>query len=205
MDICFFPRRILQTGIDEDHYFIVMFYGGVNLQCLFQRRPVKDIYMLRRITQHLFEGLAFLHSKRIIHRDIKPDNLFLDQYNVLRIGDFGLSKLVSFPNRAMTLEVFAEAFRAPELMEGNSLYTYNVDVWAAACVCMFMLTGSYVLPLTPFEKLGNNKKDRARCLLKDIQMFLQENRLATTVYRYVPPHCYDVTLNLLKVCGGKRK
>lgn len=80
-------------------------------------------------------GLKYLHSARILHRDIKPGNLLVNSNCLLKICDFGLAR-VEEPNRSrnMTLEVVTQYYRAPELLMGTKHYTSAIDIWSVGCI-----------------------------------------------------------------------
>ncbi|CAN6902580.1 hypothetical protein Bca4012_094241 [Brassica carinata] len=80
------------------------------------------------------KGLAYCHEKRVLHRDMKPNNLLIGPDGQLKLADFGLARLFGSPDRKFTHQVFARWYRAPELLFGAKQYGAAVDVWAAGCV-----------------------------------------------------------------------
>lgn len=83
----------------------------------------------------ILRGLKYLHSARILHRDIKPGNLLVNSNCVLKICDFGLAR-VEEPDASknMTQEVVTQYYRAPEILMGANHYTAAVDVWSVGCI-----------------------------------------------------------------------
>ncbi|CAH2073361.1 unnamed protein product, partial [Iphiclides podalirius] len=83
----------------------------------------------------ILRGLKYLHSARILHRDIKPGNLLVNSNCVLKICDFGLAR-VEEPDstKNMTQEVVTQYYRAPEILMGANHYTAAVDVWSVGCI-----------------------------------------------------------------------
>uniref|UniRef100_A0A0A9X4S4 Mitogen-activated protein kinase n=2 Tax=Lygus hesperus TaxID=30085 RepID=A0A0A9X4S4_LYGHE len=83
----------------------------------------------------ILRGLKYLHSARILHRDIKPGNLLVNSNCVLKICDFGLAR-VEEPdkNMKMTQEVVTQYYRAPEILMGARHYSAAVDVWSVGCI-----------------------------------------------------------------------
>ncbi|KAA6360163.1 MAG: putative protein kinase domain protein, partial [Streblomastix strix] len=76
----------------------------------------------------LASGISFFHSRKIIHRDLKPSNIFISGNNRLKIGDFGLSKVVDEQDYANTI-IGTRIFLSPEMLQKWS-YTEKVDQWS---------------------------------------------------------------------------
>ena len=83
----------------------------------------------------ILRGLKYLHSAKILHRDIKPGNLLVNSNCILKICDFGLARFWDkSDNSNMTHEVVTQYYRAPELLMGARKYTGAVDVWSVGCI-----------------------------------------------------------------------
>merc|ERR1712187_237843 len=97
---------------------------------------------VKKLSHQLCRGIDFCHSNRILHRDIKPQNLLIDQHLCLKIADFGLARAYSVPVPKYTHEVVTVWYRAPEILLGTSLYSVPVDLWSIGCVIGEMATGA---------------------------------------------------------------
>ncbi|XP_072342354.1 cyclin-dependent kinase 6-like [Scyliorhinus torazame] len=97
---------------------------------------VKDIMV------QLFRGLDFLHSNRVVHRDLKPQNILVSNSGQVKLADFGLARVYSF-NMALTPVVVTLWYRAPEVLL-YSRYTAAVDIWSVGCIF------AEILQLQPF-------------------------------------------------------
>lgn len=87
------------------------------------------------------EGLKYCHSKNILHRDIKLDNILLTSEGDVKICDFGVSKLVK-PGEIMTEQCGTPAYIAPEVFENKGYEGYCSDIWSAGVVLYAMLYGT---------------------------------------------------------------
>nr|P51953.1 RecName: Full=Cyclin-dependent kinase 7; AltName: Full=40 kDa protein kinase; AltName: Full=CDC2/CDK2,4-activating kinase; AltName: Full=Cell division protein kinase 7; AltName: Full=P40 MO15 [Carassius auratus]BAA07611.1 MO15/cdk7 kinase [Carassius auratus]prf//2003216A cdc2-related protein p40 MO15 [Carassius auratus] len=85
------------------------------------------------------QGLEYMHNHWILHRDLKPNNLLLDENGVLKLADFGLAKAFGSPNRVYTHQVVTRWYRAPELLFGARMYGVGVDMWAVGSILAELL------------------------------------------------------------------
>jgi cyclin-dependent kinase 7 len=98
-------------------------------------------YMLQTLL-----GLEYLHSHWILHRDLKPNNLLINNDGVVKIGDFGLARFYGSPSRVYTHQVVTRWYRCPELLFGARNYSTGVDIWATGCILAELLLRVPLLP-----------------------------------------------------------
>ncbi|XP_074633616.1 cyclin-dependent kinase 7-like isoform X1 [Acropora palmata] len=92
------------------------------------------------------QGLEHLHINWILHRDLKPNNLLIDNRGVLKIGDFGLARSYGSPTKVYTHQVVTRWYRSPELLFGARIYGTGVDIWAVGCILAELLLRVPFLP-----------------------------------------------------------
>lgn len=100
---------------------------------LLSRQGLDDA-VIRKFMLQMCEGIKYCHSRRILHRDLKPQNLLIDRHGNLKICDFGLARAFGVPLRTYTHEVVTLWYRAPEILLGGRQYSTGVDMWSIGCI-----------------------------------------------------------------------
>jgi len=96
--------------------------------------------------KQLLEGIAYCHKHRVLHRDLKPQNLLIDKVGRIKLADFGLARAFGFPVRTYTHEVVTLWYRAPEILLGSKFYCTSVDTWSLGCIFAEMITRKPLFP-----------------------------------------------------------
>ncbi|CAH1155334.1 unnamed protein product [Phaedon cochleariae] len=104
---------------------------------------------IKKVVQQLLNGLYYIHSNKILHRDMKAANVLITKNGVLKLADFGLARAFStnksgVPNR-FTNRVVTLWYRPPELLLGERNYGPPVDLWGAGCIMAEMWTRSPIM------------------------------------------------------------
>eukprot|EP01067_Filipodium_phascolosomae_P001334 Filipodium_phascolosomae@DN1902_c0_g1_i2.p1 len=82
----------------------------------------------------LLRGVTFCHQHRVLHRDLKPQNLLINRQGALKLADFGLARAFGIPVRSYTHEVVTLWYRAPDVLMGSRKYSTPVDIWSVGCI-----------------------------------------------------------------------
>ncbi|KAB8293878.1 hypothetical protein EYC80_009357 [Monilinia laxa] len=102
--------------------------------------------MVKKFMSQLCEGIRYCHAHRVLHRDLKPQNLLIDREGNLKLADFGLARAFGVPLRTYTHEVVTLWYRAPEILLGGRQYSTGVDMWSVGCIFAEMCTRKPLFP-----------------------------------------------------------
>jgi cyclin-dependent kinase 7 len=94
----------------------------------------------------LSQAIWFCHENRVLHRDIKSNNLLIASDGTLKLADFGLARSFADPGRAMTHQVITRYYRPPELLYAARHYSGKVDVWSVGCVFAELVIRNFFVP-----------------------------------------------------------
>uniref|UniRef100_A0A5F9CL97 Cyclin dependent kinase 18 n=1 Tax=Oryctolagus cuniculus TaxID=9986 RepID=A0A5F9CL97_RABIT len=94
----------------------------------------------------LLRGLAYCHRRKILHRDLKPQNLLINDRGELKLADFGLARAKSVPTKTYSNEVVTLWYRPPDVLLGSTEYSTPIDMWGVGCIHYEMATGRPLFP-----------------------------------------------------------
>ncbi|OQR99415.1 cell division protein kinase, partial [Thraustotheca clavata] len=97
--------------------------------------------ILKSFLYQLLRGIAYCHQHRVLHRDLKPQNLLINREGELKLGDFGLARAFGIPVRSYTHEVVTLWYRSPDVLMGSRKYSTPVDIWSIGCIFAEMANG----------------------------------------------------------------
>lgn len=148
---------IVQAEVIGKVVYVCTEQGEYNLKEYTKRFFTNENYSIQKtvvqsMVKQIFMGLEYIHSRGIIHRNLKPDNILVNRNGLVKLADFTLSRMESVPRYAYTPEDPKERersgrearrlwYRAPELLLRKELYGSEVDVWTAGCLLAEIVLG----------------------------------------------------------------
>ena len=149
--------KYYDSFLDNDSFNIIMEYcDGLDLRKFINEHKRKNVLIERNIILHIIsgicKGLKVIHNSKLIHRDLKPDNIFLTADLTVKIGDFGLSKELNNSKDYAVSEVGTLFYMAPEILNGKK-YNNKVDMWALGCIIYELCTLNYCFQSNSIKEL----------------------------------------------------
>ncbi|KAG8808142.1 negative regulator of the PHO system [Serendipita sp. 399] len=105
------------------------------------KRGALEPNTVKSFMHQLCKGVAFCHENRVLHRDLKPQNLLINKKGELKIGDFGLARAFGVPVNTFSNEVVTLWYRSPDVLMGSRTYSTSIDVWSVGCIFAEMISG----------------------------------------------------------------
>lgn len=187
--------KYISTEIDEEHSgvdIVMELVSGGSLKDLLTKLDKFDERMTAMYTKQILEGLYYLHSQGIVHRDIKSANILVTQDGVIKLSDFGASKNIK--DSANGVKVCRSLKGSPYWMSPEVArrvgHKYPTDIWSVGCVIIEMLTGR-----APWSEVTTNAKEVMELLISGRVPPIPEN---------ISGECRSFINNCLKENPGKR-
>ena len=138
--------KMLEIVLSSESVVIVMeLIAGNNLRGLLKSKGALTLSAAQTVFRQVVEAVAYLHSHGIVHRDIKVDNVMLENSGSVKLVDFGLSNTYK-QSELLKTACGSPCYAAPEMIAGKKYHGTNVDIWSCG-VILFALICGYL----PFE------------------------------------------------------
>ena len=130
--------------IEGDYFNILMEYGGnSNLEQFISNHIDKSLLINEKIIENIIiqicMGLKEIHKAKLIHRDLTPDNIFINDENKIKIGDFGIATIINESNEFNYGIIGKTYYAAPEIEKGEP-YNTKVDIYSLGCIIYELFT-----------------------------------------------------------------
>ncbi len=148
------PNIVRAYDVDNDgdtHYLVMEFVDGRDLQQMVKQGGPLDYAIAAEYIRQAAEGLGHAHCNGLIHRDVKPANLLVDQKNVVKVLDLGLARFTDDDRASLTVQydenVLGTAdYLAPEQAIDSHGADARADIYSLGCAFYFLLTGHPPFP-----------------------------------------------------------
>lgn len=148
------------VGDTLSEVYLVMEFVEHDLKTLLANMRTRfQLSEIKTILYQLLSAVALMHSRWIVHRDLKTSNLLMSNRGRIKIADFGLARMFGDPLSEMTSLVVTLWYRAPELLLGTKIYDTAVDMWSVGCIFAELLLKE---PLFP----GRNETDQLSRIIR---------------------------------------
>eukprot|EP00045_Choanoeca_perplexa_P010102 m.101003 g.101003 ORF g.101003 m.101003 type:complete len:648 (-) comp15153_c0_seq1:134-2077(-) len=132
---------------DRDNVYILLeLCSNQSMMELHKRRRGMTEPEARWFLLQIAEATSYMHNRKVIHRDLKLGNLFLNDRMEVKVGDFGLATTIAYDGERKKTLCGTPNYIAPEILEGRSGHSFEVDIWSIGCILYTMLVGK-----PPFE------------------------------------------------------
>nr|AND01204.1 putative mitogen-activated kinase kinase kinase [Linum usitatissimum] len=146
--------------VEDKLYIYLEYVSGGSIHKILQEYGQLGELAIRSYTQQILSGLAYLHSKSTVHRDIKGPNILVDPNGRVKLADFGMAKHITGPSCPLSFKG-SPYWMAPEVIKNSSGCNLAVDIWSLGCTVLEMATAKP--PWSQYEgvaalfKIGNSK------------------------------------------------
>ncbi|KAK7358607.1 hypothetical protein VNO77_00541 [Canavalia gladiata] len=147
--------------VDDKLYIYLEYVSGGSIYKLVQEYGQLGEIAIRNYTRQILSGLAYLHAKNTVHRDIKGANILVDPNGRIKLADFGMAKHISGQSCPFSFKG-SPYWMAPEVIKNSNGCNLAVDIWSLGCTVLEMATtkppwGQYEGVAAMF-KIGNSKE-----------------------------------------------
>ncbi|KAJ8917382.1 hypothetical protein NQ315_002406 [Exocentrus adspersus] len=123
--------------MEEKRLYLIFEFLSMDLKKYLDQIKTGEFMDPKLVKSYLYqinEAILFCHQRRVLHRDLKPQNLLISKEGIIKVADFGLGRAFGVPVRVYTHEVVTLWYRAPEVLLGSARYSCPIDIWSLGCI-----------------------------------------------------------------------
>ncbi|VBB25319.1 unnamed protein product [Acanthocheilonema viteae] len=149
-------EQVEETKFDvimgDDQLYLVFEFVSMNLKCYIGKIPddkwmdKAEASVQKSYLYQILQGIYYCHQRNILHRNLKPQNLLVDEKGRLKLADFCFDETVNSLGRHHTQEVYIRFYKAPELLFGLINCTSAIDIWSIGCITAEMAVKQALFP-----------------------------------------------------------
>ncbi|XP_026329266.1 serine/threonine-protein kinase fused [Hyposmocoma kahamanoa] len=132
--------RMIDSFDTETELVVVTEYAEKELHSILAKEGCLNEEQVKKITWDLVSALYYLHSHRVLHRDLKPQNVLLDSTGCAKLCDFGLARIMTNATHILTSIKGTPLYMAPELIDEKP-YDHQADLWSLGCIVYELMAG----------------------------------------------------------------
>nr|CAH7763638.1 unnamed protein product [Callosobruchus chinensis] len=133
--------QMLDSFETDNEIVVITEFASKELTALLAKSGYLPEDKVQAIVWDLVSALFYLHSNRVLHRDLKPQNILIDTKNRAKLCDFGFARNMSTGTHVLTSIKGTPLYMAPELIDEQP-YDYNADLWSLGCIIYELLMGT---------------------------------------------------------------
>lgn len=141
--------RLIDVVVTDAKLYLIFEYLPYDLFSYINEQEKAKTFTVtkkKKIFYQIVKSVAYLHSRRILHRDLKPQNILVTQSGEIKVADFGLARQYTIPIRNYTHEIVTVWYRAPEVLLGAKEYSTSIDIWSLGCILAEFYTNEPLFP-----------------------------------------------------------
>lgn len=114
--------------------YLIFEFVEMDLQHVINSVGFSDQTFLKSCMYQLIHGVFYSHKRRVLHRDLKPQNILVSRSGTLKIADFGLARVCGLPAFVQNQQIGTMGYLAPEFLLGAVKYSMPADMWSVGCI-----------------------------------------------------------------------
>ncbi|XP_063359565.1 serine/threonine-protein kinase fused isoform X1 [Cydia amplana] len=168
--------RMIDSFDTESELVVVTEYAEKELHSILAKEGCLNEEQVKKITWDLVSALYYLHSHRVLHRDLKPQNVLLDSSGCAKLCDFGLARIMTNSTHILTSIKGTPLYMAPELIDEKP-YDHQADLWSLGCIVYELMAGQppfYTMSILQLVRMIRHKPVQWPSFIsKEARSFLQ--------------------------------